>query len=123
MLSARNPRDLYRSVDFDARVAGADPRQLVALCFEQVQVSLGAALHGAETGDNALMSRSLTRAVAAITALQLGVDPAAPVASALLQFYEASRKTLLACVPNFDRRHIVQIRTDFLEIGGAFGKS
>ena len=121
MLARRNPRDLYRSVDFDARVTGADPRALVGICFEQVNVSLGAALRAFENGDNALKSRSVTRAVAAITALQLGVDPAAPIAPVLLQFYEAARTSLLDCVPNFDRHKIAEIRKDFSEISSAFG--
>lgn len=31
----RDPSEAYRRVDFDARVFGADPRQLVDLCLEQ----------------------------------------------------------------------------------------
>ncbi|MCB2058681.1 MAG: flagellar protein FliS, partial [Novosphingobium sp.] len=66
-----SPQETYRRVDFDARVAGADPRQLVALCYEQLIAALGSAIYAATSGDNALKSASLTRALAALTALQL----------------------------------------------------
>ena len=76
---ARNPQEAYRRVDFDARIAGADSRQLVALCYEQLTTALGTALFAAQTGDNRLKSQSLTRALSAITALQLGISSATGV--------------------------------------------
>ena len=43
MLMLRSPHEAYRKVDFDARVAGATPQQLVALCYEQLIAALGTA--------------------------------------------------------------------------------
>lgn len=119
MLLLRSPQEAYRKVDFDARIAGADPRTLVALCFEQFDAALGSALWADSQGDNAARSRALTRALAALTALQMGVDPAAPLAPALSQVYRAARTALLDSVPRFDAAAIAGVRRDFGEIGRA----
>ncbi len=119
MLLNRDPSEAYRRVDFDARVQGADSRQLVDLCLEQVAGSLGRAVHAANRGDNGAKSAALTRAVAALTALQMGVDPAAPTGEALLQLYQAARVSILDCVLAFNPARLMQIRQDFIEIRAA----
>ena len=96
MLATRSPHEAYRRVDFDARVAGADPGQLVTLCYEQLISALGSAVYANGRGDNLLKSQSLTRALSAITALQLGVSGESGVASALRQLYEAARRSIPA---------------------------
>ncbi|HMT46976.1 MAG TPA: flagellar protein FliS [Novosphingobium sp.] len=116
---ARNPQEAYRRVDFDARVAGADSRQLVALCYEQLTTALGTALFAAQTGDNLLKSQSLTRALSAITALQLGISSATGVGGALRQFYDSARKAVLDSVLDFDAATIGAIRRDCSEIAAA----
>lgn len=116
---ARNPQEAYRRVDFDARVAGADSRQLVALCYEQLTTALGTALFAAQTGDNLLKSQSLTRALSAITALQLGISSATGVGGALRQFYDSARKAVLDSVLDFDAATIDAIRRDCSEIAAA----
>ncbi|HPB20890.1 MAG: hypothetical protein RL702_2671 [Pseudomonadota bacterium] len=116
---ARNPQEAYRRVDFDARVAGADSRQLVALCYEQLTTALGTALFAAQTGDNRLKSQSLTRALSAITALQLGISSATGVGGALRQFYDSARKAVLDSVLDFDAATIGAIRRDCSEIAAA----
>lgn len=102
MLMMRSPHEAYRKVDFDARVAGATPQQLVALCYEQLITALGSAQFAHETGDNRLKSQSLTRALSALTALQLGVSPDAAVGPALIQLYDAARRSVLDSVLAFD---------------------
>jgi flagellar protein FliS len=111
-----DPREAYRRVDFDAHVAGANPRQLVGLCFDQLTAALTSALHAERRGDNAGKSQALTRAIAALTALQLGVDRAQPIGAALLQLYEAARQSLLASAVRFDPASIERIRIDFSEL-------
>lgn len=119
MIAQTNPLEAYRRVDFDARVAGADPAQLVLLCYEQLIGSLGSALFSAERGDNAFKSQSLTRALAALTALRLGVSGTGGIAPALLQMFEAARKAVLDSVLVFDPQTIGLIRQDFIEISRA----
>ena len=119
MLVQRSPQEAYRRVDFDARVAGADSRQLVALCYEQLTSSLGSALYAAQLGDNRLKSQSLTRALSALTALQLGVSNTSEVAGALHQFYESARKAILDSVLDFDATTIAAIRADCSDVAAA----
>lgn len=117
MLHHRNdPSEAYRRVDFDARVRGADSRQLVDLCLEQVIGSIGRALHAQERADNSAKSAALTRGISALTALQMGIDTTNPTASALLHMYQSARSAILDCVTRFDARKLAMIRQDFIDI-------
>lgn len=119
MLARRSPLEAYRRVDFDARVNGASPTELVHLCYEHLVGALGTAIHAHGIGDNSLKSHSMTRALSAITALQLGVSGDSEVASALKHLYESARRTILDCALEFDPRKVEVLRTDFLEISRA----
>ena len=123
MLAERNPQAAYRRVDFDARVHGADPAELVTLCFEQFVAALGSALFAHEKGDNRMKSEALTRAVSAVTALHLGVSGEGGVADSLRQIYIAARRSVLDCVLVFDGEVIRRIRQDFAEIGQALSQA
>lgn len=113
------PREHYRRIELDARVAGADPRQLVGLCYEQLLDALSLALHGDAIGENTIKSRALTRALSTLTALQLGVDRNAPISKDVFQYLEASRRTILDSVIKFDRAGIERLRSDAFEIAQA----
>lgn len=119
MLATRSPQEAYRRVDFDARVSGSGPSELVHICIEHLVAAVGTALHAAETHDNGLKSRSLTRALSAVTALQLGVAGEDGMAAALRQVYEAARRTILDSAIRFDPARLIALRKDFTEIGGA----
>ena len=119
MLALRNPQEAYRRVDFDARIAGADPRQLVALCYEQVTTALASALFAHAGGNNHAKSQAITRALAAITALQLGVAGNQGVAASLHSFYASVRRALLDAALDFAPARIAAIRQDLIEIAGA----
>lgn len=119
MLARRTPDAVYRRVDFDARVGGADPMELVGLCYEHLIAALGSALFAHERKDNAAKSAALTRAVSALTALQLGVKGTEGVAAALLQFYQAAKNAVLDSVLAFDPARISSVRADILEIASA----
>lgn len=119
MLGRVSPHEAYRRVDFDARVNGADSTELVHLCFEHLVGALGTALHADAIGDGELKSRSMTRALTAVTALQMGVAGNSGIASALNQVYAAARRTILDSATNFAREKIAELRNDFQEIGQA----
>ncbi len=119
MLALRSPHEAYRKVDFDARVAGADPQQLVALCYEQLIAALGSAVFAHASHDNRLKSQSLTRALSALTALQMGVTQGAAIAPALIQLYDAARRAVLDSVLNFDPTTLGTVRQDFIDISRA----
>ena len=119
MLAHRNPQEAYRRVDFDARVAGSDPAHLVGLCYESAASAMSRALHAHASGDNHAKSQALTRALAAITALQMGISGDTGVAASLRQFYGAVRKTLLDNALSFDTGAITTVRQDLIEIAAA----
>lgn len=116
----RSPQEAYRKVDFDARVAGADPVQLVLVCYEQLASALGTAIHADARSDNAAKSASLTRALSALTALQMGLDHDRPVAGALAALFEGARRTVLDSVLQFDATALAALRSDVSEIAEAF---
>lgn len=120
---ARSPQEAYRRVDFDARVEGADPGHLVALCYEQLVSALGSAIYAHHNGDNLLKSQSLTRGLSAITALLLGVSGDDGMAMALRQLYESARRGILDSALSFNEKLISTIRQDFIDIAKAMGAS
>lgn len=119
MLALRSPHEAYRRVEFDARVAGADPRQLVGMCYETLIGALGTALFAHEKNDNRLKSQSLTRALSAVTALQLGVTGDAGVTVALRQLYQSARRSILDSAITFNPDVIAVMKQDFLDISAA----
>ena len=120
MLTTRTPADTYRSIDYDARVAGATPQDLVIISYEYFVAALDAAAFAHESGNNARKSAALTRALAMLTALQLGIAPRSPLAPALDGFYEAARRAVLDSVIRFDPAALRRVRSDFAEISAAF---
>lgn len=119
MLASRDPAEAYRRVDFDARVEGADAQALVALCYEQVVAALASAGFAHLHSDNRAKSKAITRALAAITALQLGISGTDGIAAALHQFYESARRALIDNALDFDAERVAAIRQDFKEIAAA----
>ncbi len=119
ILGRQCPQTVYRRIDFDARVSTADPGELVELCYEQLISGLGTALFAAEKIDNRMKSEALTRAVAALTALQLGISGRGGVADALHQLYDAARRSVLDSALRFKPATIAAIRQDFVDISHA----
>ncbi len=119
MYNLRSPAEAYRKIDFDARVAGADPGQLVLVCYEQLGTALGSAIHAAQASDNARKSAALTRALAALTALQLGLDHGQPIAATLSTLFDSARHTVLDSVIQFDALALTRLKQDVTEIAGA----
>jgi flagellar protein FliS len=120
MLVRTDPYDAYQRVEFDARVNGASPAELVQICYDQLILALSTAILAEERQDVGLKSRSLTRAVTALMALELGIDRQHELAGVLSEFYGAARKTILSCSIEFDRESLSEIRDDFIELRGAF---
>jgi flagellar protein FliS len=119
MLVQTSPHEAYRRVDFDARIEGANPKQLVGMCYETLSSALGSALYAHAQGDNRLKSQSLTRALSAITALQLGVNGDEGVSAALRQLYHSARRSVLDSALDFNPQVIATMRQDFIDIAQA----
>lgn len=122
MLAPCSPQETYRKVDFDARVSGADRFALVELCYEQLAAALGTALHADRCADNRLKSQSLTRALSAITALQLGLVGDSGVTLALQRFLGAASRTVLDSATAFDAPALTSLRNDVGEIASALSR-
>lgn len=120
MLASTDPHDAYHRVEFDARVKSASPAELVQICFDQLILSLSTALLADQRQDTRLKSRSITRALTALMALQLGIDREHAMADLLSDFYSAAQKSILASSVAFDRECLTQIRDDFMEMRAAF---
>ena len=123
MHALHSPREAYQRVEFDARVTGAKPAELVLVCYEQFRAALARAQSAAASGDNLTKSQSLTRALAALTALQLGIDQRQPLAPALDQFYASARRTVLDCVLKFDSEALAKVGRDMTDIAAALGRA
>ena len=121
MHALTTPSQAYRRVDFDARVAAGNPRELVLVCYDQLADALGRAQAAFAAGDNQAKSAALTRALAAIAALQLGIDPGAAMAAALRQFYAGARRVLLDNVLGYDPVAISALARDVGDVGRALG--
>ncbi|MDD3799410.1 MAG: flagellar protein FliS [Novosphingobium sp.] len=119
MLAQTDPYDAYQRVEFDARVKGATSSELVHVCYDQLILALSTALVASERRDARLKSRSLTRALTALMALQLGVDQGHEMAAVLTDFYGAARKSILASSLEFDAECLRVMRDDFWEIRDA----
>lgn len=119
MLALRNPTEAYRRIDLDARVAGGDQATLVMVCYETLTFSLSAALNAHQRGDNSAKSASLTRAMSALTALQMGIRQDHPLSAPLHQLIGAARDAVLASVLAFDTGMLERVRDDFHEIAQA----
>ena len=122
MICVRSPAEAYRTIDYDARVAGSSPQDLVIVSYEYFVAALDAAMFAHEAGDNGRKSAALTRALAMLTSLQLGIDSGSALALALTRLYEAARRAVLDSVVRFDAPALRQVRADFAEISAAFVK-
>lgn len=117
MLSGRlHPAEAYRQVEFDARVNGATRQELVSICFEQLVGAIGTAIHAQDICDPALRSRSLSRAVSSLLALEMGLTGDDPVVLAMRDLYGRARASILSCAVDFDSDKLRQIRSDFRDI-------
>ena len=123
MIAPRSPAETYRSIDYDARVNGASPQDLVIISYEYFVAAIDAAVYAHEAANNAQKSAALTRALAMLTSLQMGIDPRNRLSSALDGFYEAARRSVLDSVVRFDAAALRRVRADFAEISAAFVKA
>ena len=120
---ARSPAETYRSVDFDARVSGATPAELTDLCFEQLIVSLGRAMHAHAANDPGTRSTALSRAVSCLLALEMGIAGQDGIAATLRELYARARASVLASVLEWDEPTLRRIRDDFTDIREALRAS
>lgn len=123
MLAYTNPDEAYRRSELDARVRGSGTQNLVLFCCEQVVVGLDSALLAHRREDRAMRSRGLTRALSALTALEMGIDREHPLSAALTALYAHARRVILDAVIDFGSDRLRAVRTDFDELASAFSSA
>ncbi|MFV0643263.1 MAG: flagellar protein FliS [Sphingomonadaceae bacterium] len=116
----RDPGEAYRRSEVDARIAGASPVQLVVLCCEQVSAGITAALRADRCGDRAKRSAGVTRALSALTALEMGIAHDHPFAGLLMHIYGHARTVILDSVTNFDHGKLKSVQQDFVDLAQGF---
>lgn len=119
MLAQRDPYNAYQRVEFDARVQGASPSELVHICYDQLILALSTALLAHDRADCQLRNQSLTRALTALMALQLGIDQSHEMAGPLTDLYQGASKSILASSLEFDAFGVRAIYEDFREVRAA----
>ena len=120
MLAAQDPKQAYRNSNFEARLLAASPQDMVHLCLDDLLVNLVRFEQADLRDDRASRSAALTRCIAALTALEMGVDRSAPLGGALLQLYMAAKSTLLGMVVSADISSLRTIKSDFEDIRSSF---
>ena len=119
MLAANQPRDAYRQSNFDARIKGGSPEDIVVYCLDELALTLGMLRQADMRGNRGGRSEAITRGIAILTALEMGVDRETELASSLLHFYEGARRLLLASVAQTDSDAVDTLRADVTEIRDA----
>lgn len=94
---SRDPRETYRTVDIASRTGGANPHQLIAILYEDLQRELRLGALAVAAGQHAAKNERLTKAVALLFALEAGLDfdKGGPVADALSRFYRGCRDAVM----------------------------
>ena len=119
MLACNEPRAAYRQSNFEARVNGGTPQDIVVYCLDELALTLAMLRQADARGNRAGRSEAITRGIAILTALEMGVDRENALAESLLHFYEGSRRLLLNSVATTQVAAIEALRTDVTEIRDA----
>lgn len=113
------PEEAYRRVAVEACIRGGAARDITLLCFEQLAGELVRAERADRRGDREARSAALTRAHGALTALEMGLDKAHPLAAPLGHLYGAARAVIIKALVRFEAAGLRQVRLDFAELGEA----
>ncbi len=119
MLASSEPRAAYQQSNFDARVHGGSPQDIVVYCLDELALTLGMLRQADQRGNRAGRSAAITRAIAILTALEMGVDRENELAASLLHFYEGSRRLLLGSIAITQTEAVATLREDVIEIRDA----
>ncbi|NCP19796.1 MAG: flagellin [Erythrobacter sp.] len=119
MLALNEPRAAYQQSNFDARVQGGTSQDIVVYCLDELALTLGMLRQADMRGNRAGRSEAITRGIAILTALEMGVDRESDLASSLLDFYEGSRRLLLGSISQTQVAAIEALRTDVMDIKAA----
>ncbi|MCF8707464.1 flagellar export chaperone FliS [Rhizorhapis sp. SPR117] len=91
-------RHRYAAVDTGSRIEGANPHQLVKVLFDELLLSIDAAILSEKAGDRAKCTDRQARALSILHALEssLDFDRGGQLAVGLAQIYREARRLIVA---------------------------
>lgn len=110
--SLSNPRMAYAQVGVEARVADADPHQMVLMLFDGALLAVSTASHQMEMGDTAGKGLSISRAIDIIVnglKVSLDLDAGGDLAERLFALYDYMCTRLLHANSQNDRAALEEI--------------
>lgn len=120
MLALSDPGLAYRRTSFDARLLAASAQDMVIVCLDDLLANLVRFEQADLRGNREARSGALTRCVAALTALEIGIDRDAHLGGVLAQFYASAKAALLAMIVEIEVGRLRAIKADFEDIRRSF---
>ncbi|MCJ7420352.1 flagellar export chaperone FliS [Sphingomicrobium astaxanthinifaciens] len=121
-LAGRCATRAYNQVSIEARILGCDGEKLVRFCFEELDRSLGQLIAAKQRNRPAIASEALSKALAALSALETGIDRSSPLAPALSSFYLGVRTELARQAWSRHGSKIEELRRDVADVASAMVK-
>lgn len=118
----RNVEAVYRQIDIAGRTAEANPQQIVAVLYEELDRSLRALAWATEHRHYAKRSEKATRAIAVLFALEAGLDyeMGGAVAETLGKLYLGARREIVEASIGDDPAPFLAVADNFAEIAVAW---
>lgn len=121
--SLSNPRMAYNQVGVEARVASADPHQLILMLFDGAMMSVSTASHQIDMGDTAGKGQSISRAIDIIgngLKVSLDLEAGGELAQRLYALYDYMCVRLLHANSQNDRAALEEVGHLLGELKGAW---
>nr|WP_024300334.1 flagellar export chaperone FliS [Methyloversatilis discipulorum] len=121
--SLSNPRMAYNQVGVEARVASADPHQLILMLFDGAMMSVSTASHQIDMGDTAGKGQSISRAIDIIgngLKVSLDLDAGGELAQRLYALYDYMCVRLLHANSQNDKAALDEVAHLLGELKGAW---
>jgi flagellar protein FliS len=112
----------YRSIDVAGRTATGDPHALVSVMYEEVTRALGAVAGAMRSGDQALKSEKISRALTILFALESGLDydKGGDISHTLANLYRGARKQIVAASLGDDPAPFLSVARNLGEIAAVW---
>nr|WP_304002414.1 flagellar export chaperone FliS [Methyloversatilis discipulorum] len=121
--SLSNPRMAYNQVGVEARVASADPHQLILMLFDGAMMSVSTASHQIDMGDTAGKGQSISRAIDIIgngLKVSLDLEAGGELAQRLYALYDYMCVRLLHANSQNDKAALDEVAHLLGELKGAW---
>lgn len=121
--SLSNPRMAYNQVGVEARVASADPHQLILMLFDGAMMSVSTASHQIDMGDTAGKGQSISRAIDIVgngLKVSLDLEAGGELAQRLYALYDYMCARLLHANSQNDKAALDEVAHLLGELKGAW---